>query len=82
MEAKDNENKEKINENIQETKNITIETKENAQSDEIKNETKKRNPILGALKRIIIVVLLLAMAIFALKTSKYYTVYFQGHPLI
>ena len=72
MEAKDNENKEKINENIQETKNITIETKENAQSDEIKNETKKRNPILGALKRIIIVVLLLAMAIFALKTSKYY----------
>lgn len=65
MEAKDNENN--IEHNINREKTETTQTIEAVQ----KEQTKK-NPIMGALKRMIIVGILLAIVIFVLDTSKYY----------
>lgn len=64
MEAKDNENKiEELNENL------NIETNQNAN---IEEQQAKKNPVLGAIKRILIVGIMLLLVIFALNTSKYY----------
>lgn len=76
MEAKDNENKieeidNKVNENIQEQ--ATESEKTTAQSaNKFADKQDKNNAILGALKRIIIVAILIAIVIFALNTAKYY----------
>jgi len=88
MEAKDNENKvEEIksfeNEEMQEetaeplqndgTQTVEQKTEETPKTvEEIVNEKAEGNPILGFLKRIIVIGVLLAVAIFALDTSKYY----------
>ena len=78
MESKDNENnvEEIKNEEIAGTEtNNEVEEKleEIAKSVEEKNKQKtKKNPILGAIKRIIIVGVLLILAVFILDTSKYY----------
>jgi len=75
MESKDNENKEVLKENINETQNVTVEEKnEVPKLEEQKKESRvsKVNIFFGALKRIAIVLILVLIAIFALKTSKYY----------
>ena len=77
MESKDNEkNVEEINEDISNNgANNEVEEKleEIEKSVEEQNEQKaKKNPILGAIKRIIIVGVLVLLAVFILDTSKYY----------
>ena len=78
MEAKDNEN------NVEEIKNqVNINEKENqneestvkwkqVQTQKGEKQEKTKKPIITAIKRIIIVGILLAIAIFVLDTSKYY----------
>jgi len=67
MEAKDNENKEIINDSIEEMENTVTERVIEKQP-----KAKKTNFFLGVLKRIIIVLVLLVIVAFALKTSIYY----------
>jgi len=87
MEAKDNENNEVINDktiiNENEIINDNIEEIQNSSEDTIEHKLERGNIteegkkskariFFGAIKRIAIVVILLAMSAFALKTSKYY----------
>ena len=84
MEAKDNEKKEIIDENIEEIELDTVENS-NKESDELDEENKveipsfieqKKEPkiksFFGTLKRIIIVLFLLIAVAFVLKNAKYY----------
>lgn len=78
MEAKDNEN------NVEEIKNqVNIDEKENQKEEQAakwqqvqpqkeEKQEKTKKPIITVIKRIIIVGILLALAIFILDTSKYY----------
>lgn len=80
MEAKDNENKIEQELNQDEQVNITAEETAKIQESQKLNNTQqlnehqepKRNPIVGIIKRTIIVGILLLAAIFVLDTSKYY----------
>ena len=77
MEAKDNENNEIINNNTEELQNIIENTREEETKRENISEKKvdnkpKAKKIWGAIKRIIIILILLAISAFILKTSKYY----------
>ncbi len=73
MESKDNENQEILKENTNEVENTTIEQEQVPKFTQYKEEKEsKPNWFLETLKRIIVVFILLVMAVFVLKTSKYY----------
>ena len=74
MESKDNENFEEIKQdNIEKINEEKVQIEEVQKVEQApKKEKSKGNPILGALKRIIIVSILLVVSIFVLDTSKYY----------
>ena len=76
MESKDNEKKDIINENIEEIYNEENEIKEQEIEEtpkyEENKEITKTKIFFGALKRIIIVIVLALIAVFVLKNAKYY----------